>query len=309
MENTPMFKQCCYYVDTDQNTDIERQIHQNIEDNYDDSMIALFKDNINKEHKLLSIKVNQDVTSLGFVNDFGIERLKLIKCYNVEFKYTPSNITLLSIAFSNLQNVAGIQKMQQLQILDMNQNNIQNIRPIGQLTNLTHLNLNANRLKDISPLKHLVNLTQLKLEANQIIDIGALKYLTLLDYLFLQENQIVDVSPLKDLTNLRGLDLYHNYIQKFKPVYHHQNVLSYQIDGQVQPSYSLLLLARKLQQIEVQQENLETLVYRRHKLMNKHQRFNGKVFKFCNQMQIAFALFSQKLVQSFQTLEQNGDNQ
>ncbi|CAL6023311.1 Hypothetical_protein [Hexamita inflata] len=112
MENTPMFKQCCYYVDTDQNTDIERQIHQNIEDNYDDSMIALFKDNINKEHKLLSIKVNQDVTSLGFVNDFGIERLKLIKCYNVEFKYTPSNITLLSIAFSNLQNVAGIQKMQ-----------------------------------------------------------------------------------------------------------------------------------------------------------------------------------------------------
>ncbi|CAL6001539.1 leucine-rich_repeat domain-containing protein [Hexamita inflata] len=304
-----MFKQCCYYVNTDQNTDIEQQIHQNIEDNYEESMVALFKDNIVKEHKLLSIKVNQDVTSLEFVKNFDIERLKLIKCYNVEFKSTPGNISMLSVVFSDLQIVDGIQKMQQLQILDVNLNNIQNIRPIGQLTNLKHLNLNANRLKDISPLKHLVNLTQLKLEANQIIDIGALKQLTQLDYLFLQENQIVDISLLKDLTSLRGLDLYHNYIQKFKPIQHHTNILSYQLDGQVKPSQSLLLLARKIKTIQALQENLETLVYRRHKLMNKHQRFNGKVLKCYSLMQIDFSLLSQKLVQSFQTLEQNGDNQ
>ncbi|CAL6035368.1 Leucine-rich_repeat domain superfamily [Hexamita inflata] len=142
MENTPMFKQCCQNLYQLEVKKTKKHVNINIRDDYDGYMVALFIDEIKQmqqrhSFKFLYIENNQDIQSFSFVNNLDIDLLRLRDCPNIEFKTTPFNITQLSVAFCNLQNISGIQKMVQLKKLDLNFNKIKNIQSIGSLINLT----------------------------------------------------------------------------------------------------------------------------------------------------------------------------
>ncbi|MCK6694839.1 MAG: leucine-rich repeat domain-containing protein, partial [Thermoanaerobaculia bacterium] len=79
---------------------------------------------------------------------------------------------------------------------------ISDISILEKLTNLNILDLNNNQISDIRILEKLTNLNTLDLSANQISDTRFLEKLTNLNILDLGINQISDIRFLEKLTNL-----------------------------------------------------------------------------------------------------------
>lgn len=83
-------------------------------------------------------------------------------------------LTTLNAGSRNIQNLAGIYKIRNLQTLILWNNNITDISPLGSLFGLRVLNLGRNNISDITALQNLENLEQLFLWDNQIEDIQSL---------------------------------------------------------------------------------------------------------------------------------------
>lgn len=77
----------------------------------------------------------------------------------------------LNASSRNIQNLAGIHKIRNLETLILWKNNISDITPLGSLFGLKLLNLGRNNISDITSLQNLENLEQLFLWDNQITDI------------------------------------------------------------------------------------------------------------------------------------------
>ena len=133
----------------------------------------------------------------------------------------------LSINYSSIENLEGLQYCTNLDYLDLSDNQISDISALSGLTNLQSLNLGWNQISDISSLSGLTNLQLLDLGWNQISDISSLKDLTNLTTLNLGDNKIIDISLLNNLSNLTSLSLYSNTISEIKSLnlLHHLNFL------------------------------------------------------------------------------------
>lgn len=77
----------------------------------------------------------------------------------------------LNASSRNIQNLAGIHKIRNLETLILWKNNISNVTPLGSLFGLKVLNLGRNNISDITALQNLENLEQLFLWDNQINDL------------------------------------------------------------------------------------------------------------------------------------------
>ena len=124
------------------------------------------------------------------------------------------NLTTLDISDNKtIQDYAVLEKLSNLQILDLGYNDIGKIGVLEKLSKLFKLKLSDNQISDIRGLEKLTNLTSLYLSDNQISDIRGLEKLTNLTSLYLSSNkQIKDFSVLEKLTNLTSLDLRSNQI-------------------------------------------------------------------------------------------------
>ncbi|CAL5978768.1 Conserved_hypothetical protein [Hexamita inflata] len=193
----------------------------------------------------LSISNDVDLKSLRFVDELNVTELNVSSCKNVTFARTPTKVVKLTVNSCELKNANGIEKMKQLQYLNLssnqitsiqelrtlvnlkelrlNNNQITNIQGIGELRNLNTLYLYSNKIVSIQELKALANLTYLNLYNNQIANIQWLSGLTNLKELYLDSNKIVEITALRDLRNLNKLEIYHNKIFDFSPVQNHPN--------------------------------------------------------------------------------------
>ncbi|MBC6296159.1 LPXTG cell wall anchor domain-containing protein [Listeria sp. FSL L7-1517] len=108
---------------------------------------------------------------------------------------------------SGIQNLEGMQYLNNIQTLDLSYCQISNITPLANLTSLTSLKLTGNLLSDITPLTNLNNLTTLNLSVNQINDISPLANLTKLSALGLYMNEVSNISALANLTDLKVINL------------------------------------------------------------------------------------------------------
>ena len=85
-----------------------------------------------------------------------------------------------------------------------------NIQGLNKLANLESLDLCDNQIADIGELSSLTKLKTLRLNSNKITDISALSNLINLKTLYLNNNQIVEVLPLAECNQLTYLNLKRN---------------------------------------------------------------------------------------------------
>ena len=84
-----------------------------------------------------------------------------------------------------IADLAGIEQLPRLEILDLYGNEIRDLAPLSGLTRLRYLDLGSNRLQEVSPLASLRNL----------------------QVLLLPDNAVTEVSALAGLDSLRSVDL------------------------------------------------------------------------------------------------------
>ncbi|HOQ33650.1 MAG TPA: leucine-rich repeat domain-containing protein, partial [Candidatus Hydrogenedens sp.] len=131
--------------------------------------------------EVLSQKVFIDVFGAGEVVHFNDPNLEAAVKDALGYEQTKDIyegdlviLTTLNAGSRNIQNLAGIYKIRNLQTLILWNNNITDISPLGSLFGLRFLNLGRNNISDITALRNLENLEQLFLWDNQIEDIQSL---------------------------------------------------------------------------------------------------------------------------------------
>ncbi len=170
-------------------------------------------------------------------NDNEIEKLINLEYLNLSFNFI-SNITLLS----NLTNLI---------YLNLNKNCISDISPLTRLKNLTDLSLCDNEISNVSTLENITGLTFLSLKSNEINDISPLANLTQLIELKLDNNRINNVHPLANLTNLMYLDLERNEIRDISPLANLTNLLELKLNGNPISEEDKTWLKQKLPNCEI----------------------------------------------------------
>ena len=116
-------------------------------------------------------------------------------------RMVPSDTRDLRLAGQNITDITAVQKLNELQSLDLSVNMISNIYPFIYADcryTVTNLNLSYNNLSDLMPLSMMPNLQFLDLSYNQIVSLQALMNLTNLRSLRLTGNPL-------DLTEINAL--------------------------------------------------------------------------------------------------------
>ena len=102
-------------------------------------------------------------------------------CINLSLKQqnllNPSEITTLSCANSEIQNLDNIGVLSRLRFLDVSGNQITNLTPLEALSELSGINLANNQILEIGPLFNLPGLTSVLLEGNSAVPCSQLQSL------------------------------------------------------------------------------------------------------------------------------------
>jgi Leucine-rich repeat (LRR) protein len=122
------------------------------------------------------------------------------------------NLRVLNLRFNQISDISPLSGLSNLQNLSLSRNQVNSLSPLSGLDRLRNLDLHGNDLSNISVLSGLPNLQTLILRFNQLSNISALSELTNLQNLDLHENLLSDISALSGLTNLQNLDLYDNQL-------------------------------------------------------------------------------------------------
>lgn len=144
--------------------------------------------------------VSLDGNARRIANLKGIERL--------------SNLEWLNLGRNGIEDLGPLGGLSRLEYLDLGNNRLRDLKPIAGLTRLTTLILDDNRIDDVSALRGMTNLRRLNLSANRIRDIGPLASINGLTSLYLNRNRIEDIGPLADtVSSLFALDLSDNAVR------------------------------------------------------------------------------------------------
>lgn len=127
-----------------------------------------------------------------------------------------NKLKLKKIGITDISEIEGLEKLINLEELDLRKNNISEIKGLNTLTNLTILNLRKNQISEIKGLEKLINLKKLNLSENNISEIKGLDHLKNLEYLNLNLNNISEIKGFENLTNLLHLDMFRNTFTEIK---------------------------------------------------------------------------------------------
>ncbi|CAL6034779.1 leucine-rich_repeat domain-containing protein [Hexamita inflata] len=184
---------------------------------YDKAMLKQFKNAVSRY--VLVIENKLDLASFSFVDDFKVvSMLSVYNCSNVNITRPSVNVTDLRLTYCDIQDIEGIQYMQQLQVLRLTDNKIQSILQLSAQHNLTELDLYRNKITIIDPLKNLLQLQSMILFENSISDLSPLRLLVNLHFLDLTSNRISNIYYLRFLNNLKSLWLGNNSIVDLSPL-------------------------------------------------------------------------------------------
>ncbi|MBC2324131.1 MucBP domain-containing protein, partial [Listeria booriae] len=124
-----------------------------------------------------------------------------------------------------MQKIEGVQYLHNLKQLYIGDSGgwsgvVENLDRLAGLDKLEELSIVNNKVQDISGLKNLTNLTYLNLTDNKITDAGPLAGLTKLEYISLDaRNNIQSLEPFRQLTHLKKLYLSAS-VSDFRPLQH-----------------------------------------------------------------------------------------
>jgi len=120
----------------------------------------------------------------------------------------------LDLSANQLTNMKGLENLTKLQVLVLHSNKLTDLKGLEKLTQLKRLIININKLTDLKSLQNLSQLEALGLAGNQLADVKDLERLTQLKELHLGINQLTDVKGLEKLTRLEKLYLQNNKLTK-----------------------------------------------------------------------------------------------
>ncbi|CAL5995623.1 leucine-rich_repeat domain-containing protein [Hexamita inflata] len=300
----------------------KEQENKQYENLYDEQMVRKY---IGKS-KYLSLKDDQNITTLKFVDELDLQELQVYFCYNINFTRVPLRLTDLHFISCNLQKIAGLRQMLQLTKLSIYNNStsihlqelqyltnlkylnldrcqLVDITPINLLINLQNLNLSRNNLYNINPLRNLKNLLELELVENNIVDISPLQDLVQIQRMTLSNNPIIHIQALRNFTELQALNLSQTFVQDLSPLQNHQLRTEYEIynlkeptEDQIQHSWNFLYI-KYLEEMLIKYENTET------QFKNRIQIFNKKITKPYKGAVKNQRRFSEKLIILFKQIE------
>ena len=116
-----------------------------------------------------------------------------------------TNLTYLTLARQNIEDISPIVSLTDLEYLNLSQNNISNITVLSKLKKLKVLFIFDNEIADISPLSDLINLELAHLLWNPIQSLASLSTCINLKDIAISEAITSDLSPLVSLINLKSL--------------------------------------------------------------------------------------------------------
>ncbi|CAL5985002.1 Conserved_hypothetical protein [Hexamita inflata] len=134
----------------------------------DDPFIKKYKNAV--QNGSLRIDNDPELRDFAFVDSLNVTTLYIEKCLNVQFQRTPKKVLKLSVYYCELKRINGVEKMGQLNHLDLQGNQINNVEPLRGMTGLTYLNLLRNKVVNVEPLRGLTGLTSLYLQQNLVQD-------------------------------------------------------------------------------------------------------------------------------------------
>ena len=128
-------------------------------------------------------------------------------------------ITSLNLGYNHITNIDSISYFSKgLETLNLSGNNIEKIDSIEKLVNLEFLNINSNKISDLSGYSGNIHLKYLDLSYNNIRTFPTIQNLNELEELYLWDNFISDISGIQNLKELRILNLDFNEILDLTPL-------------------------------------------------------------------------------------------
>lgn len=166
------------------------------------------------------------------------------------------SIIALDAGNKKIESLEGIEKLSNIEWLNLDNNNITDISRLSGLTKLVHLDIGINKIGDISALKGLKKLETLIIDNNKINNISPLKDLTQIRFLNLSDNNITDISPLSEYKNLYALILDNNNVSDISPIGKNTGITSIGLDNNKVSDISVLANCKKLIAIYLRNNNI-----------------------------------------------------
>ena len=121
-----------------------------------------------------------------------------------------SSLTISNKKVTDIKEIQGLDELQDLSVLILDNNQISEIKGLDNLINLEILSLKNNVITEIKGIEKLTKLNSLNLSKNKIVEIKGLESLSFLKELLLWDNQITEIKGLQNLSNLKILGLFGN---------------------------------------------------------------------------------------------------
>jgi Leucine-rich repeat (LRR) protein len=115
--------------------------------------------------------------------------------------------TTLDLQQKEIDDLSGLERLQNLESLSVGQNQISSVAPLAGLEYLTQVDISSNRVTDATALGQIPNLTSLSAGGNQIESVSGLAGLKNLKHLAISDNPITEASPIGKITTLQTLQL------------------------------------------------------------------------------------------------------
>ncbi|WMJ79839.1 leucine-rich repeat domain-containing protein [Clostridium sp. MB40-C1] len=197
----------------------EQNVHFNIKNN---NSIVKFKDKYLEEAVRYVIMKPEGTIYKSDVEKITYLDAKSSGIQNIEGLEKLTNLEKIDLSFNSIENISALKGLTKLKTLNLSFNwsyDGKGLEALGESSNLENLDLTSDRVGDISALKKFAKLKTLNLQDNRFFeDISALGGLTNLQTLNLRSNEIKDISALKGLINLKTLDLGGNQIKDISPL-------------------------------------------------------------------------------------------
>lgn len=125
--------------------------------------------------------------------EFEGEKTK-VTCHKLKSGYVTKSLNLSGRNINNISSIKGIEKLQDLYLLFLDDNRISEINGLDQSTNLNLLSLENNQISKIKGLKNIKHLYNLNLGSNRITKIENISHMKNLHVLTLNNNEISKIE-------------------------------------------------------------------------------------------------------------------
>lgn len=175
--------------------------------------------------QLTSLCLRQNlIESISEVEVLPVETFQSLDLYDNRIKHISSNVNKLvnlenlDLSFNKIKHIKNVDQLVKLKNLYFVQNKISVIENLSTLKNLKNLELGGNRIQEIGAncFEGLESLEELWLGKNSIPCLVNLSPLKSLKILSIQANRLRKIEGLEDLENLEELYISHNFISEIQ---------------------------------------------------------------------------------------------